>query len=72
MEIWETLEQTALREILEETWVIWEIKWYIDYISYSFVENKICYDCEVHYFLMAVKEDKKSRISRWCWFNISC
>ena len=63
VEIGETFEQAALREVLEETGIIGTIHGYLDQISYSFEEKDVCYDCEVHYFLMTVTEDKKEKLA---------
>lgn len=56
LEKWESLEDAALREILEEVGVKWIIQWYIDVISYSFTQENTIVDCEVHYFLMTIDE----------------
>ncbi len=63
VEIGETFEQAALREIFEETGVIGTIHWYLDKISYSFEKKEVCYDCEVHYFLMTVKDETKEKLA---------
>ena len=55
-EDWETFEETAYRETLEETWIKWEILWEIKTIYYNYEENWLINDSEVHYFAMKVKE----------------
>ena len=55
-EEWESLEETALRETLEETWVKGKILWEV-WISYYSREGRwVMNDCEVHYFAMDVVE----------------
>jgi 8-oxo-dGTP pyrophosphatase MutT (NUDIX family) len=56
MEPGETVEQTALREILEETGVVGEITDQLMVVSYEYVHNvygKV--DKQVHYFLVQFK-----------------
>ncbi|KGE18183.1 NUDIX hydrolase [Paenibacillus wynnii] len=56
MEFGETVEETALREIQEETGTIGEIKAPLDVIKYTYnhpVHGKV--DKEVHYFLVEAK-----------------
>lgn len=50
----ESLEETALRETLEETWITGEIIWKIGEINYSYEENNTIIDCEVHYYAMKI------------------
>ena len=62
-ENWETLEETALRETQEETGIQGEILWKIDSINYSYIEDWISYDCEVHFYaLKIIKREKKTAI----------
>lgn len=56
LEKWESLEEAALREVLEEIGIKWVIQWYIDIISYSFTQDDTIFDCEVHYFLMTIDQ----------------
>lgn len=56
MEAGETVEQTALREIEEETGIIGEVKEPLDIIKYTYqhpVHGKV--NKEVHYFLVEAK-----------------
>ncbi len=48
----ETLEETALREVTEETGLVVEIHEALDSISYSFVRDGTRISKTVHYFLM--------------------
>jgi 8-oxo-dGTP pyrophosphatase MutT (NUDIX family) len=53
MEPGETVEQTALREILEETGIVGNIKEPLEMISYQFTMPSVgLIDKEVHYFLV--------------------
>jgi 8-oxo-dGTP pyrophosphatase MutT (NUDIX family) len=53
MEAGETIEETALREILEETGIIGRIIESIALITYQFVHSKLgIIDKEVHYYLV--------------------
>lgn len=56
IEEWETEEVTALREVLEETWLVCEIVWNLWAVMYRNSEWLI----EVRYFAMRVKE-------KWTW-----
>ena len=58
IEEWETDEIAALREVLEETWLICEIVWNIWAVMYSNTEWLI----EVRYFAMKVKEESSQEI----------
>ena len=55
-EEWESLEETALRETLEETWVKGKILWEVWISYYSREWRWVMNDCEVHYFAMDVVE----------------
>lgn len=55
-EEWESLEKTAYREVLEETWVKWKILWEVATTYYSHEWYWVINDCEVHYFAMDVIE----------------
>ena len=55
-EEWESLEETAYREVLEETWVKGKILWEVETINYSYEWDWVMNDCEVHYFAMEVVE----------------
>ena len=55
-EEWESLEETAYREVLEETWVKGKILWEVATINYSYEWDWVMNDCEVHYFAMEVVE----------------
>lgn len=52
IEEWETDEVAALREVLEETWLVCEIVWNLWAVMYSNTEWLI----ETRYFAMKVKE----------------
>ena len=55
-EKWETLEETAYREVLEETGIKWKILWEVATTYYSREGRWVMNDCEVHYFAMKVEE----------------
>lgn len=55
-EEWESLEETAYREVLEETWVKGKILWEVATTYYSREWHWVMNDCEVHYFAMEVVE----------------
>ena len=55
-EEWESLKETAYREVLEETWVKGYILWEIATTCYSYEGDWVMNDCEVHYFAMEVVE----------------
>lgn len=72
MELGETVEETALREILEETGTIGVVKAPVDIIKYTYhhpVHGKV--DKEVHYFLVeatgGVTEAQLAEISAVEW-----
>lgn len=53
MEAGETIEETALREILEETGIVGRIKDKLEMIGYQYTQaEKGVVDKEVHYFLV--------------------
>lgn len=58
IEEWETEETAALREVLEETWLVCEIVWNLWAVMYSNTEWLI----EVRYFSMKVKEKSSQEI----------
>lgn len=58
IEEWETGEVAALREVLEETWLVCEIVWNLWAVMYSNTEWLI----EVRYFAMKVKEESSQEI----------
>ena len=58
MEEWETDEVAALREVLEETWLVCEIVWNLWAVMYSNTEWLI----ETRYFAMKVKEKSSQDI----------
>jgi len=55
-EEWESLEGTAVREVLEETGVKWKILWEITTVKYSYEESWVIVVAEVHYYAMNVIE----------------
>ena len=62
-EEWETLEETAYREVLEETWVKGKILWEVATTYYSREWRWVMNDCEVHYFAMeVVKVGEKTEV----------
>lgn len=58
IEEWETEETAALREVLEETWLVCEIVWNLWAVMYSNTEWLI----ETRYFAMKVKEKSSQEI----------
>jgi len=59
MEAGETIEQTALREILEETGVAGKIEAPLQVISYSYEHERLgTVEKEVHYYLVAAEEGR--------------
>lgn len=55
-EKWEKLEETAIREVLEETWCKWEILWLLEKVEYSYEVTDIIHECEVSFYLMKLKK----------------
>lgn len=61
----ETLEQTAQREVLEETGYKTAVVDVLNTFNYTFTwHDGITYDKTVHYFLMALVDEKKYRHHR--------
>ena len=58
IEEWETVEEAALREVLEETWLVCEIVWNLWSVIYWNPEWLI----EARYFAMRVEEKKSENI----------
>lgn len=53
----ETIEQCAVREVLEETWLHCEIISLCDTVEYSFQDEGITHDCKIYFYIMRLLDE---------------